>query len=83
MFFFCQKACGSHSFTDMLLFLYGSAVRHIASVIVFSADVGCLYVEVSVLGVAIRGRPSSENSSDPLSNESLSQAEVVFKRFLS
>jgi len=67
----------------MLSFFYGCAVGHISSVTVFSADVGCLYVEVSVLGMAIRGRPYSENPSGPLSNESLSQAEVVFTRFLS
>ena len=78
-FFFVTS---SHSFIDMLHFFYHCAVRHLASVTAFSADVVCLYVEVSLLGMAIRRRHSSKNTSGSLSNESLSQAEVVFTHFL-
>jgi len=82
LFCFCHNACGSHNFTDMLHFFYRCTVHHIATSIAFSADVDCLYVEVTVLGIAIRGRPSSKNTSGPLSDESLSEGEVVFTLFL-
>jgi hypothetical protein len=47
-----------------------------------SAVAGFVCDEVTVLGTAIKGRTSSKNTSGLISNESLSQTEVVYKYFL-